>query len=55
MCKAVDVLSLKCVHVFEFQRFVDSSVPLPTQEVIAAKRARTHGEGHCNVACILVE
>lgn len=56
VCKAVDVFfSLKCVHVFEFQRFVDSSVPLPTQEVVAAKRARTHGEWHCNIVCNQVE
>ena len=40
------------MHDFEFQRFVDSSLPLSTQEGIAAKRARTHGEWLCSVACI---
>ena len=40
------------MHDFQFQRFMDSSLPLPTQEGIAAKRARTHGEWHCSVACI---
>ncbi len=40
------------MHDFEFQRFVDSSLPLSTQEGIAAKRARTHGEWCCSVACI---
>lgn len=43
------------MHYFEFQRFVDSSLPLPTQEGVAAKKARTHGEWSCIVACIPVK
>lgn len=30
--------------ILNFQRFVGSKLPHPTQEEIAAKRARTHGE-----------
>lgn len=43
------------MHDFKFQRFVDSSLPLPTQEGITAKRARMHGEWYCSIACIQVE
>lgn len=43
------------MHYFEFQRVVNSSLPLPTQEGIAAKRARTHGEWSCIVACFPVK
>ena len=41
--------------IFEFQRCVDYSLPLPTQEEIVAKRARTHGEWWCSVSCIQVK